>query len=339
MPSIANSVDSAGLQSPGKQPVTFDAIERATGCLKHIATRTPVLTSRTLDEICGVRIFLKCENFQRAGAFKFRGAYNAVAANLAAAKASGVIAHSSGNHAQALALAGQLLDVRVTVVMPSDAPGVKIEATRGYGADVVFFDPATEQRDAVTARLQKEHGWLLIPPFNHPDIIAGQGTVAVELLEQAGALDTVMAPCGGGGLLSGTAVAVSHLQPDARIVGVEPESANNGQRAFRSGKLELVANPRTMADGLKPGSLGEYTLAIIREHVHEMITVSEDEIRATLKFLWERMKLVAEPSGAVALAAVFHRKLDNPGERVGVIVSGGNADIGAVADWLRAPQA
>lgn len=345
-------------ECPTNFMLTFKDIEAAAARLDNVVHHTPVMTSRTLNERAGCRVFLKCECFQRSGSFKFRGAYNSLSLHLALqeyAKSSqnpdqprnpldlrnrGVITHSSGNHAQALALAGRLLEVGVLVVMPRDAPQVKIEATRGYGADIHFYDPATEDRMDVTASLQREQGRLLIPPFDDPAIIAGQGTAALEMCTQMEEPpDVVLAPCGGGGLLSGTALAVRYLYPRARIIGVEPEGADNGNRAFRSGKLERVENPRSMADGLKPKSLGEHTLAVIRAHVDEMVTVSEEEIRAALAFLWQRMKLLVEPSGAVALAAVLNGQLAAGSPCVGVILSGGNADVGAVADWLRAPSA
>ncbi len=314
-------------------------VEAAARRLAGVARLTPVMTSSTLDELCGRPVFLKCESFQRSGSFKIRGAYNALSAQLPPAREAGVITHSSGNHAQALALAGHLLGVRVLVVMPHTAPRIKIEATRGYGAEIHFYDPQTEEREAVTARLQAEQGRLLIPPFDHPLVIAGQGTAALELLGQMPAPVAVLAPCGGGGLLSGTAIAVTQRQPAARVIGVEPAGADNGTRAFRAGKLVTVTQPHTMADGLKPKSLGPHTFAVMGQLVDDMVTVSEEELRSTLAFLWTRMKLVVEPSGAAALAALFHRKLSLPAGPVGVIISGGNADIGAVAAWLAQPVA
>ncbi|MEE8435175.1 MAG: pyridoxal-phosphate dependent enzyme [bacterium] len=323
--------------------VHFSDIESAAERLAGQANRTPVMTSRTLDEITGCRVFLKCENFQRGGAFKFRGAYNAMSRLKADEKAAGVVTHSSGNHAQATALAGGLLDVRVTVVMPLDAPAVKRTATEGYGAEVVTYDPATEVREEVTEALRAGRGLVLIPPFDHPHVIAGQGTAALELMDQVKdaaknghgvELEAVLAPCGGGGLLSGTAIACKHRLPGARVIGVEPEGSDCGNRAFHGGGIARVPHPQTMADGLKPHALGHHTFAAIREHVDAMVTVTEEEIRDTLRFLWERMKLVVEPSGAVGLAPLFHRKLGLEGRAVGVIISGGNADIAAVADWL-----
>ena len=298
------------------------------------------MTSRTLDEAAGCRVFLKCENFQRVGAFKFRGAYNTLSALSAEEKTRGVITYSSGNHAQAVACAAALLGIAATVVMPADAPAVKLAATRGYGAEVVPYDPAgAEDRESIARRLQAERGLVMVPPFNHAAVIAGQGTATLELLQEVNDLDLMLAPCGGGGSLSGAAIVMKHERPAARVIGVEPEGSDCGTRAFHSGRIEEVADPTTFADGLKPKALGELTFAVIREMVDGMVTVTEEQIRSTLEFLWNRMKLVVEPSGAVALAPVLHRRLGLKGERVGVLITGGNADIGSVADWLRqAPE-
>ncbi len=314
--------------------MNFEAVLAAAERLKGVAHRTPVMTSGTLDALTGCRVFLKCENFQRAGAFKFRGAYNALSLLSDAEKKAGVVTYSSGNHAQAVALAGRLLGVRTRVAMPADAPRVKVEATRGYGAEILHYDPASEEREAVADALAAREGAVIVPPFNHPQVIAGQGTAALELLDQAGPLDVVLAPCGGGGLLSGTALAVGQKLPAARVIGVEPEGAANGTLAFRSGRIEVVNNPVTHADGLKPKALGDLTFALIRKHVHDMITVGEGEIRVALEFLWSRAKLLVEPSGAVGLAPLLSGNAGLAGLRVGVILSGGNADIPAVAAWL-----
>jgi threonine dehydratase len=332
--SSGSAPPSAAALLPGIEDV-FAAAAR----LKGIARETPVHTSRTLDARTGAAVFLKCENFQRTGAFKFRGAYNALAQLGPDERRAGVLTYSSGNHAQAVALAGRLLGIRTVVVMPSTAPAIKAAATRGYGAEVVTYDPQSEEREALAERIRKERGLVLIPPFDHPHVIAGQGTAAYELIQATGQLDTVLAPCGGGGLLSGTALATRSLLKNAKVFGVEPEGADKGARAFRAGRIVRVERPVSMADGLMPKALGECTFALIRQHVTDMVTVTEEEIRATLDFLWNRMKLVVEPSGAVALAPVLHGKLDVKGRRVGVILSGGNADIGKVADWLRAERA
>lgn len=313
----------------------FSSVKAAAARLAGVVHRTPIHYSRMLDEHSGNQVLLKCENFQRAGAFKIRGAYNTMSQMSEEAKAAGVLTYSSGNHAQAVALAGGLLGIQTRVIMPDNAPPVKIQATKGYGAEVLHYDPARTEREDLAKEILKDTGMTLVPPFDHPHVIAGQGTAALELLEEAGSLDAVLTPCGGGGLLSGTAVTVKHLQPGCRVMGVEPEGANNGNLSFLSGKIERVEHPQTMADGLKPKSLGEHTLQAIRTHVDGMFMVSEEEIKETLAFLWQRMKLLVEPSGAVGLAAVFHGKTGLQGKRIGVILSGGNADIGAVADWFR----
>ncbi len=319
--------------------MNFQEIQAAAQRLAGVANPTPVMTSRTLDGITGSRLFLKCESLQRGGAFKFRGAYNTVSQLSDGERKAGIITFSSGNHAQATALTGKLLGTSVVVVMPEDAPAVKRAATEGYGAEVVTYAAGEVDREALARQIQAERGLTLLPPFNHPHVIAGQGTAALELAQGHADLDVVLAPCGGGGLLSGTAIAVKHLLPGARVIGVEPAGADNGTRAFAAGKIVRVEHPTTMADGLKPQALGDLTFAVIRAYVDDMVTVSEEEIRATLDFLWTRMKLVIEPSGAVALAPVFHGKLGLAGKRIGVILSGGNADVGAVADWFRAPHA
>ncbi len=336
------------MRIPGREPsppagpaaiVSIHDIFSAAERLKGVVHETPVHTSRTLDERTGGSLFLKCENLQRTGAFKLRGAYNALAQLLPEDREAGVLTYSSGNHAQAVALASRLLGIRTVVVMPANAPRIKVEATRGYGAEVILYDPDQQDREALAERIRAERGMTIIPPFNHAHVIAGQGTAAYELIQAAGMLDFVLAPCGGGGLLSGTAVATRALLKLARVIGVEPEGANNGTLAFRAGRIVRVEHPHSMADGLQPKAVGELTFALIREHVHDMVTVSEEEIRSTVDFLWNRMKLLVEPSGAVGLAAVLHGKLPVGGKRVGVILSGGNADIGAVADWLRAEKA
>lgn len=319
---------------------TFEDVLAAAGRIAGVAHQTPVATSRTLNELTGCEVFLKCENFQRVGAFKFRGAYNALSSLSGDEQRAGVITYSSGNHAQAVALAGRLLGISVTVVMPLDAPAVKAQATRGYGAEVVTYDSAEAEREAVAAQIREQRGLVMIPPFDHADVIAGQGTATLELLREVEGLEAMLAPCGGGGSLSGAALVVKHERPGARVIGVEPEGSDCGTRAFRSGKIERVEKPETFADGLKPHALGRLTFAVIHEHVDDMVTVSEDEIRAALAFLWNRMKLVVEPSGAVALAPLLQRRCGLEGKRVGVLLTGGNADIAAVAEWLgRSPEA
>jgi len=309
----------------------FDRVLDAATRLEGIAHRTPVMTSRSLNERAGNEIYLKCENFQRVGAFKFRGAYYAISRLTPEARKRGVITHSSGNHAQAVALAGRLLGVATTVVMPADAPAAKKAATEGYGARIVTTDEGTAPRAQVARELMQKHGYTLIPPFDHEDIIAGQGTAAKELIEQVGELDYVLAPCGGGGLLSGTAISAKHLLKDCRVIGVEPEMADDATRSFKTGRLQGIHNPPTVADGLRT-SLGEITFSVIRQYVDDMVTVSEKEIIGTMYFLWTRLKIVVEPSGAVALAPLLYRKLPIEGKRIGVILSGGNVDMRRVLD-------
>jgi threonine dehydratase len=304
--------------------------------LESVAHRTLVVTSRTLDERVGASVFLKCENLQRMGAFKFRGAYHTIARLPEAARRGGVVAFSSGNHAQAVALVARLHGIPAVIVMPSFAPPNKIEATRGYGAEVVFYDSAGEDRDAMAARLARERGLVLIPPFEHPDIIAGQGTAALELFEEAGPLDALLVPVGGGGLISGSAIAAQIMSPGCRVIGVEPEAGDDGGRSFRSGRLERVEHPETIADGARTPSLGALTLAIIRRHVSDMTTASDAELIEAMRFVWERMKLIVEPTGVLGLAALLSGRVELRGQRVGVIVSGGNVDMTKAGEWLGA---
>ena len=311
---------------------TADDVRAAAGRIRGAANATPVLTSRTLDALTGATVFLKCESFQRGGAFKFRGAYNAVSKLSAEERARGVLAYSSGNHAQAVALSGRLLGVKTVVVMPQDAPGAKIDGTRGYGAEVVLYDRFGRSREEIAAELQQERGMTLIPPYDHPDVIAGQGTAALELIAETGPLDVVMTPCGGGGLLSGTALAAKPASPGVRVIGVEPELADDATRSFRSGELQTVHNPPTIADGLRTPALGRYTFPLVRANVDEMRTVTERQIVEAMRFLWTRMKLVIEPSGAVPLAALLADPEAFRGRRVGIIVSGGNVDLASVCE-------
>ena len=305
------------------------AVLEAAARLQGIANHTPIHTSRTLNAQTGQQIYLKCENFQRVGAFKFRGAYNAVSQLSAAQKAAGVVTHSSGNHAQGLALAAQLLGVQATIVMPEDSPTIKKAATAGYGATIVTC-PAIE-REAVCADLIDQHGYTLIHPYDNPNIIAGAGTAALELLQDAGPLDLLLAPIGGGGLLSGTALAAAAIQPNCRVMGVEPAIANDAQQSWQTGEIvRLTAVPPTLADGLRTRYVGEHNLPILRQYVADILTVTEEEIVATLKFLWTRLKLIVEPSSAVALAPLLMGKIGGQGQRVGVILSGGNVDVAKI---------
>ena len=311
--------------------VTFDDVARAQERIKGVAHRTPVLTSATIDERTGAKVFFKPENLQRMGAFKIRGGYNALAQLSADEKKRGVVAFSSGNHAQAVALAGKLLGVPATIVMPTNAPKVKLEATRGYGAEVVMYDASNEDRQKIAEKLASERGLTVIPPFDHPHILAGQGTAAKELIEDAGPLDVLLVPCGGGGLLSGCAIAAKHLSPNCRVIGVEPAAGDDGQRAFRSGKLVTIGLPDTIADGARTMSLGKITFSLIQKHVDDMLTVTDAELLKSMFFLWERMKIVVEPTGALAAAALLEKKIDARGKRVGVVLSGGNVDVKAIS--------
>ena len=314
--------------------VTYDDVARAHERIKPYAKRTPVLTSSSIDALTGAKVFFKCENFQRMGAFKFRGAYNALSQLTDDHKKKGVVAFSSGNHAQAVALAGKLLGIRATIVMPTDAPKVKLEATRGYGAEVVLYDASNEDRQMIAERLATERGLTLIPPFDHPHILAGQGTAAKELIEETGPLDILMVPCGGGGLLSGCSIAAKHLSPRCRVIGVEPAAGDDGLRAFRSGKLETIKLPDTIADGARTTSLGKITFALIQKHVDDFLTVTDEELLRSMFFLWERMKMLVEPTGALAACALLEKKLVAKGKKVGVVISGGNVDLAWAARHL-----
>ncbi len=303
----------------------FESILEARERLAGQAHRTPVVTSRTLDAQAGAAVLLKCENFQRMGAFKFRGAFNAIARIPAGDRPRGVVTFSSGNHAQAVALVGRELGIKTTVIMPRDAPRIKRQATEGCGAEVRLYDPATNDREALAREIQEKHDRIMIPPFDHLDVIAGQGTAVLEIHAQAGDLDMLLVPCGGGGLLSGSAVAARGLMPGCRVIGVEPEVADDAARSFRTGVLQTVRNPPTIADGTRTPSLGKLTFPLIQAHVDAFATVSEAAIREAVRFLFYRLKLVVEPSGALGVAALLSGAVKSRG-RVGVILSGGNID-------------
>lgn len=303
--------------------MNFSRIQAARERLLGHAHVTPVMTSRTLDERCGAQVFLKCENFQRVGAFKFRGAFNAISQLSDAQKRRGVVTHSSGNHAQAVALVGNLLGVKTTVVMPHDAPATKRQATEAYGATIVGCKAS--ERELVAMRVQAGQGSVLVPPFDHEDIIAGQGTATAEFIEQAGPLDALLVPVGGGGLISGSALAARHLCPQCRVIGVEPELGDDAARSFRSKTLQTVENCLSIADGTRTRSLGRLTFPIIRRHVDDFATVSEEAIMEAVRFLFFRVKIVVEPSGALGVAALLSGVWKGQG-RVGVILSGGNVD-------------
>lgn len=316
------------------EAVRFADIEDAASRLAGQAHRTPVITSRALDTRVGARLFFKCENLQRAGAFKFRGAYNALSRLTDRQRKQGVLAYSSGNHAQAVALAGRELSVPTTIIMPSDAPQVKLDATRGYGGDVILYDRETHSREDLAAQIASERGLTLVPPFDHPHIVAGQGTTALELMEDVGSLDYLLVPCGGGGLLSGCSIAAAAMAPGCKSIGVEPAAGDDGMRSFKSGTLQTVHNPKTIADGARTPSLGQITFPLIRRYVHDMVTATDDQLIATVALLAERLKLVVEPTGALAAAAVLHGTVPVEGKRVGIVLSGGNVERAQYARWL-----
>ena len=309
--------------------VAFEDIAAAHERIKLQAKRTPVLTSSTVDAHVGAKVFFKCENFQRMGAFKFRGAFNALSQLSPEQRKRGVIAFSSGNHAQAVALSGKILGVKAVIVMPHDAPKVKLDATRGYGAEVVQYT-RHEEREQLTRQLAAERGLTLVPPFDHPHIVAGQGTSAKELIEDTGPLDVLVVPCGGGGLLSGCAVAAKHLVPKCKVIGVEPAAGDDATQSFKQKRLVTIAVPDTIADGARTPSLGEITFPLVMRYVDDMLTVTDDELKRAMFYLWERMKIVVEPTGALAYAALHTRKLQ-PSGRVGVVLSGGNVDLAQIS--------
>jgi len=311
----------------GALPVRYDDVAQAAARLAGHAHRTPVLTSRSVDARSGARVFFKCENFQRMGAFKFRGAFNALSQLPAAARARGVLAYSSGNHAQAVALAGRELGIRATIVMPVNAPRVKLEATRGYGAEVVLYDPLEVDREELAARIASDRGLAVIPPFDDAHVIAGQGTAAKELFEETGPLDFLFVPCGGGGLISGSALAAQALSAGCRVIGVEPAAGDDATRSFNTRTLQRCRNPDTIADGARTHSLGRLTFPLVLALVHDMMTVSDEELFKAMIYLWERMKIVVEPTGALGAAGVFKKSSELTGKRVGVLISGGNVDL------------
>jgi threonine dehydratase len=316
---------------------TYDDVVAAAARIAGQAHRTPVLTSRTANEETGAQLFFKCENLQRMGAFKFRGAYNALAKFDADQRRAGVVAFSSGNHAQAIALSARLLGMPATIVMPQDAPASKIAATRGYGAQVVTYDRYTEDREQIGRDLAARHGYTLVPPYDHADVIAGQGTAAKELFEEVGPLDAFFVCLGGGGLLSGSALAARALAPQCKLYGVEPEAGNDGQQSFRSGAIVHIDTPRTIADGAQTQHLGQLTFPIIRRDVDDILTVSDAELVEAMRFFATRMKLVVEPTGCLGFAAARAMKDQLKGKRVGVLISGGNVDIDRYAALLAGP--
>lgn len=324
-------------QSKSGSPVlpTYADVERAAATLAGVAHVTPVLTSRQLDAQLDAKVFFKWEPLQRTGAFKFRGAYNALANLTPAQRTAGVIAYSSGNHAQAIAAAGQLLGVATTIVMPHDAPKAKLAATKGYGARIVSYDRYTEKREVIAADLAAREGLTVIPPFNHPDVICGQGTAGKELFDEVGELDVLLVCLGGGGLLSGCALAASALSPSCQVYGVEPLAGNDAQQSLRSGKIVEIQPPKSIADGAVTAAVGDITFGLMQSLVKDVLTVTDEQLVLTMRWFAERMKLVVEPTGCLAAAAVLQRVIDfKPGMRIGVVVSGGNVDLQSYAGFL-----
>ena len=313
---------------------TLADVESAAQQIAGVAHRTPVATSRLVDDRAGAHVFFKCENLQRGGAFKFRGAFNALSRLSPDAARRGVVTFSSGNHAQAIALAGQVLDIPRVIVMPSDAPAVKRAATEGYGAEVVLYDRNCEDREEIGRGLARDRGLTLIPPYDHAHIIAGQGTTALELFDDAGPLDFLFVPCGGGGLLSGCAIAARSRSPDCSVIGVEPAAGDDATRSFRTRTLQTVRNPETVADGARTPSLGSLTFPLVLDYVSDMATVDDATLLRVMFYLWERLKLVIEPTGALGAAAALEGAHPIRGKRIGVILSGGNVDLSKIGAWL-----
>jgi threonine dehydratase len=313
---------------------TYADVVAAAGRIHGHAHKTPVLTSATVDAALGAQVFFKCENFQRMGAFKFRGAFNALSKFTPEQRQAGVVAFSSGNHAQAIALSARLLGIPATIVMPHDAPAAKVAATRGYGGDVVIYDRYKEDREQIGRELAAQHGFTLIPPYDHPDVLAGQGTAAKELIEEVGPLDAFFVPLGGGGLLSGTALSTRALSPGCKLFGVEPEAGNDGQQSLRSGRIVHIDTPQTIADGAQTQHLGQITFPIIQRDVDDILTATDAELVACMGFLATRLKTYVEPTGCLGFAAARQRAGDFKGGRIGVLVSGGNVDLARFASLV-----
>lgn len=314
---------------------SFDDITHAHQRISPYVQRTPVLTSTTANQLTGARLFFKCENFQGTGAFKFRGACNALLQFTPEQKARGVVTFSSGNHAQAIAKAAQQFGIRAVIVMPKDAPAIKIAATRGYGGEVVLYDRYTEDREEIGHQLAQQQGLTLIPPYDHPHVMAGQGTSAKELIEEVGQLDYLFVPLGGGGLLSGCATAAKALNPACKVIGVEPEAGNDGQRSFLSGSIVHIETPNTIADGAQTQHLGNHTFPVIQQYVDEVLTVSDAQLIETMKFFAARMKMVVEPTGCLGAALAMSAQIDLRQKKVGIIISGGNVDLSRFAKFIQ----
>jgi threonine dehydratase len=313
---------------------SYDDVVAAAGRIEGHAHRTPVMRSSYLDQLSGAQLVFKCENLQRTGAFKFRGAFNAIARFTDAQRAAGVLTFSSGNHAQAIALSARLAGIRATIIMPNDAPALKVQATREYGGEVIFYDRYTENREEIARRLANERGMTLVPPYDHPDVICGQGTAAQELFEDVGPLDLLLVPLGGGGLLAGSALAASGLAPDCKVIGVEPEAGNDGQQSLRKGEIVHIGVPKTIADGAMVTHVGEHNFEVIRRRVDDIVTVTDAQLVETMKFFAERMKMVVEPTGCLGAAAALCGVVPVAGKRVGVLISGGNVDLSRFSELV-----
>ncbi|MFC4932723.1 threo-3-hydroxy-L-aspartate ammonia-lyase [Massilia sp. GCM10023247] len=316
---------------PDTATLQFSDVEQAAARIQGAAHRTPVLTSSTADARLDARLFFKCENYQRMGAFKFRGAYNAIARFSDAQRAAGVLTFSSGNHAQAIALSARLAGIRATIIMPQDAPALKVQATREYGGEVIFYDRYTENREEIGLRLATERGMTLIPPYDHLDVICGQGTAALELFQDVGPLDVLLVPLGGGGLLAGSALAAAGLSPGCKVIGVEPEAGDDGRQSLRRGEIVHIGVPQTIADGAMVTHVGQHNFEVIRRRVDDIVTVSDAQLVDTMKFFAERMKMVVEPTGCLGAAAAMHGAYPVAGKRVGILISGGNVDLSRFA--------
>jgi threonine dehydratase len=312
----------------------YSDVEQAAARILGAAHRTPVLTSSTANAATSAELFFKCENYQRMGAFKFRGAYNAIARFTDAQRAAGVLTFSSGNHAQAIALSARLAGIRATIIMPNDAPALKVQATKEYGGEVIFYDRYTENREQIAARLAEERGMTLIPPYDHPDVICGQGTAAMELFQDVGQLDVLLVPLGGGGLLAGSALAASGLSPACKVIGVEPEAGDDGRQSLRKGEIVHIGVPKTIADGAMVTHIGEHNFEVIRRRVDDIVTVSDAQLVDTMKFFAERMKMMVEPTGCLGAAAALHGAYPVAGKRAGILISGGNVDLSRFAELV-----
>jgi len=312
----------------------YSDVEQAAARILGAAHRTPVLTSTTANARANAELFFKCENYQRMGAFKFRGAYNAIARFSDAQRAAGVLTFSSGNHAQAIALSARLAGIRATIIMPQDAPALKVQATKEYGGEVIFYDRYTENREEIAARLAAERGMTLVPPYDHPDVICGQGTAAMELFQDVGQLDVLLVPLGGGGLLAGSALAAAGLSPDCKVIGVEPEAGDDGRQSLRKGEIVHIGVPKTIADGAMVTHVGEHNFEVIRRRVDDIVTVSDAQLVETMKFFAERMKMMVEPTGCLGAAAALHGAYPVAGKRVGIMISGGNVDLSRFAELV-----